>query len=1462
MRVRVQGAESSRLGVIWSVLDDDKDGYITAAELEDWFRDEAFLDNRLFSPHHNGVTSIHALALSFLHSVDRDRDDRVSYDDLKAYTEGMKEEEIQDLAQSLVEVGEEKKKKACKKVFQAIDTANQSDTSRAHRGDRSTLSTAPHTSRLRCARSGYWTVEDAERFIRNEVHYQMSRGATAEQCEHGVHDMRARLLPSPTAPGAASLPLADGALSQPSSAPAPVVTFEALCAFFSTWPLREIRKHTEELVSSAMEKKRELTLQLVKQRRVSRSEVSSAGVESSSVSYSRSRFSSAGGEHEMAEEGETKDGVGHPDELHDGEPLLSVSMQPALHAAGEPISVSISPAPRTSQTLSSSSSSSLSSSASSSSGFSRPTLALSLPPAALSDLLSQMTVLHDEVSSLNAHQRALNEESRRISDRLMSVDSSRLTISTALNDIQTELTSNHQKHVTTTAARTNNEEKLKATLKRFEECAEEGHRLAREVEVCRETLVSMKTEVNDLAKASKQVPDHLKALDKSVADETPKLQAATKAHKDAQHMINMLESELSAQERALQGAGGGGGGQGQAALNRLRSKLAGYRKVEREREEEMKASSEALRKWEEEKEGDEELKRIGGKMQLYKTSLREKKEQLSQLQRDYDLQQSTQDKLDAERRAIYNDIMTQKKAEKATLTRIQQLSENYASADQQVTQLGKEKEDLVKAARALVDVQEKADQRLAEAMMEMECLCDDVVKAKEDEEEEARREELLMQQEEEAQRAELELKVANGWEPDETYVPPVPYTRPDEAVKPMLWCCPVWIDVEGRRVQGIAHVSRFMLTIENLVHPQQRREEAVRLCVDVQEIADIKLKAVDTTGQPTLTLQRMPSPIKPLSSSPTPTNGASSTASSFPPTPAGAAPAIALPVAMPVSPHRVGQRNGSLPSPNWSAAPRAPATPSSSVAASASANSSSPSPLTTASGYVSQAYEAASSLLDTVVGPVSDAVTHAAFAVAAAAASSASAATSSSSSATTSASSSFSTSIPASPKTTAASAFASLTHALPLFPSQSFALSSTAPQPFSPVLSPSSVQPSLRRTLSLAPRQISLTLRSGYRNRFLVAIDGDKSPPTATTLSHTSSSHTPSAPIQRLSLNAEELHLRTLFDVIRLNIHARRRKSFSSFALTSPPSTPHSLPTTPDSAPSTPVHRQQAVPTLAVTQSAGKAKESFAERQARKKKRREKKERELQHRRELQQASEEVYIEGVSDILSLSFIQRLVRHTPARYHLSVWRCVYSMTVHGVSFSQLLSAMAERPCGLILIKDMQGKRFGGYASNPFISNAQALNAFYGTGECWVWEVRTKTAEERAWDDRERVAQSSAQPTRSQSAMPAPSPAAVQDEVDTPPSPVLAASVGGAGGAVGDETVAVYRWSGLNDYFMFTGADPPFIAMGGGGAFAWRLDASLRFGSSGECSTYQSPAMATTKDFQAILFEVWCPVHGKF
>ena len=531
-------------------------------------------------------------------------------------------------------------------------------------------------------------------------------------------------------------------------------------------------------------------------------------------------------------------------------------------------------------------------------------------------------------------------------------------------------------------------------------------------------------------------------------------------------MIAMLESEVSAQQKAMQGVGGAGGGaQGQAALNRLRAKLAGYRKVEREKEEEMKASTEALRRWEEEKEGDEELKRIGGQMALYKTSLREKKESLGHLQRDYEAQQVAQDKLDTERRVLFNDILAAKKAEKLILTRIQQLSESYATADQQVAQLGRDKEELVRKTRALVDQQAQVESRMCEVMMELECLCDDCIKAKEEEEEEQRQEESLMEEEEEAQRRELELKLANGWEPDETYVAPLPYARP-EPKKPMLWCCPVWIDVEGRRIDGLVHINRFMLTVENCVHPQQRREDGVRVCVDVSEILDVKLKAADQTGVPTLTLQRMPSPIKAPTYSPSPPGVG--TPPSLPAVATGAPPPLAMPVARPVSPRRSIHRTSSTPASALAltAAPASASTPSSASSASPSSaapNSSSTgvsstAPIGTAtpnsapnsassspslSAVVSQAYVAASSLLDTVVGPVTEAVSNAASALVGASTSSSTADASSSSASSSSQSSSFHSS-PSSAK--APSAIPFIDTAPPLNITPSFSSS----QPFSP----------------------------------------------------------------------------------------------------------------------------------------------------------------------------------------------------------------------------------------------------------------------------------------------------------------------------------------------------------------------------------------------------------------------------
>ena len=441
--------------------------------------------------------------------------------------------------------------------------------------------------------------------------------------------------------------------------------------------------------------------------------------------------------------------------------------------------------------------------------------------------------------------------------------------------------------------------------------------------------------------------------------------------------------------------------------------------------------------------------------------------------------------------------------------------------------------------RVLSAVQERADGRLGEALMELELLCDDVVKAKEEEDEDRRREEEMARIEETRYKEEMEVKQANGWEPDSTFVPPVPYVKPEE--RPLPWCVPVWVEAGEKRVRAVVQVNRFLLTVDNIVSIRQRKEDTLRVCVDVSEIIDLKLKAADQTGQPTLTLKRMPSPIKspPATVTSSPNKPASNVGSRRAST-GSERMAAALPIALPVSPRKreaalqassaIAQQvalaaNSAASS---SAAPSAPvsssptttpvgaSSPYAALPASSSSSSSSVATSSTAStstaSLISHAFQVTSSLLDTVIGPVSEAVNNAASAVTSAA----SAALSNDASSGTS-----------SPSITTVPAPLAITA------SQSF----TAVQPFSPAVSPSVLQPALRRSLSLAARQISLTLRPGYRNRFLVAVDTDK----ALLQSHSNSNATnPSsasaaAAISKLLISADETHLNFLFASLRLS---------------------------------------------------------------------------------------------------------------------------------------------------------------------------------------------------------------------------------------------------------------------------------------------------------------------------------------
>lgn len=75
-----------------------------------------------------------------------------------------------------------------------------------------------------------------------------------------------------------------------------------------------------------------------------------------------------------------------------------------------------------------------------------------------------------------------------------------------------------------------------------------------------------------------------------------------------------------------------------------------------------------------------------------------------------------------------------------------------------------------------------------------------------------------------------------------------------------------------------------------------------------------------------------------------------------------------------------------------------------------------------------------------------------------------------------------------------------------------------------------------------------------------------------------------------------------------------------------------------------------------------------------------------------------------------------------------------------------------------------------------------------------------------------------------------------------------------------TFHVYRWSGLNSYFMLATKD--YMAVGGGTDYAIRLDSAFREGTSGTCETFASPCLASQSQFRCDVVEAWAFVEPSF
>jgi len=163
---------------------------------------------------------------------------------------------------------------------------------------------------------------------------------------------------------------------------------------------------------------------------------------------------------------------------------------------------------------------------------------------------------------------------------------------------------------------------------------------------------------------------------------------------------------------------------------------------------------------------------------------------------------------------------------------------------------------------------------------------------------------------------------------------------------------------------------------------------------------------------------------------------------------------------------------------------------------------------------------------------------------------------------------------------------------------------------------------------------------------------------------------------------------------------------------------------------------------------------------------------------------------GKSLLINEANFKKIRQALPMRFRDKNWYCLFSTSVHGTSLATFHSRLENSGPTVMLIEDSNGYTFGGYASDEWVNHD---NEFFGTGECFVFSVRPKSA--------------------------------------------------------------FYKWTRANDYFMYS--TPEGFAMGSGenGRFAFYLDAELQYGTSETSITFLNRRLASVEEFSCTVLEVW-------
>ena len=172
-------------------------------------------------------------------------------------------------------------------------------------------------------------------------------------------------------------------------------------------------------------------------------------------------------------------------------------------------------------------------------------------------------------------------------------------------------------------------------------------------------------------------------------------------------------------------------------------------------------------------------------------------------------------------------------------------------------------------------------------------------------------------------------------------------------------------------------------------------------------------------------------------------------------------------------------------------------------------------------------------------------------------------------------------------------------------------------------------------------------------------------------------------------------------------------------------------------------------------------------------------------------------------LLSRTDMQQLVHSLPLSVQLMRWERAFSIERDGDSFQAMLDRCSGFQQSLVVIETTAGKLLGGFSAAPWKSQAQQRNAFFGTGQSFVFS-----------------------------------------------------SCESHGTAQHGSDFVVFDWRGENTFCQMLDVNRGQMAMGGGGGnFGWIVEDNFTRGFTDPCDTFGNTALVSEGAFDIVGFEIY-------